>query len=831
MAGPAFFPNVPNLLNAAVTYEELRETEEQAHHPGSPQAAESSLARPAARAACHAQSWDRLDAEESVSFFQSRGLTSGCCAGRMHLPKGAKVCWIAAGLVSLALLCIHLQTGTRRLRPQRAAALRESALGLHANVCWQPISLYPGMAAVDQGTEIGKVKYEGISDCTTACTLNSGCNSFTACGDWSMCFLKDKVLDMDNEPLEEVGGGCWSYTLMYCTGGSDIVVGPPISNSEEVTSTTLTTTEEVQESTSITLTTTEEAAPAVERSTSHPSTSEASAAATMMEAATLVVSDEDLATMMEGTTTPLVSDNDLATMMEAVKALTGKTTTTFATATTTTAAPIGIPLPGKKDLKDMRKAAKKADRTRYQWVMYRGFDWPSSADYGEALDADVETAKELCLQEGYVGFRFSKGKVLLLSSPRPFQREDLVFVGPIDGVEPVFYTLSPLREMAWQPAPGCDLPNIADAEVIPSADLEAVKRRAEQMGYAGFVVRGNMSHMKFTETPIVRNDLQCLDASACTAYLAAPHHRATGARPYTQTHKVYGSHCTPVGSFGNCAVSGCCAGEGRLCFERRPGVGRCARDCESSAALGTPSSCKVLGLVTSPKVSLFCFSIAQSGGDAMRLIDGQLKHGAGIAECDEFMVFSDARVLLPTGQHTVPLSYFEADPRSDTGMSTSTHYEAWLTIFDHFIWQQYDWIVQVDPSTLLFPRQLKYQLVKSVDKWDKFNEEERRGAYLATCPSGHVSMTGALQVISSRAVMMWNFKRGSCPSGGFFPADVWLQSCMSTLGATAVSLPIIQDATCRSEEAEPCSNFSFAAFHPLRTLHAMEECKAQAQDA
>merc|ERR1740121_718848 len=93
-------------------------------------------------------------------------------------------------------------------------------------------------------------------------------------------------------------------------------------------------------------------------------------------------------------------------------------------------------------------------------------------------------------------------------------------------------------------------------------------------------------------------------------------------------------------------------------------------------------------------------------------------------------------------------------------------------------------------------------------------------------------MTGALQVFSNKAIVILSYQRGSCTSRGALPEDAWLQSCMNTLGINGISLPVVQDATCGSAmsgvKLQNCSNFSYAAFHPLPTLDDMERCSAQA---
>merc|ERR1719330_1365512 len=145
----------------------------------------------------------------------------------------------------------------------------------------------------------------------------------------------------------------------------------------------------------------------------------------------------------------------------------------------------------------------------------------------------------------------------------------------------------------------------------------------------------------------------------------------------------------------------------------------------------------------------------------MELINGLLKRGRGIAECNEFMVFSDKLVPFASGINTVPIAFFREAPPPSSKADTRTHYQAWLQIFNHYIWHEYDWLVKVDPQTLFFPNQFKYLLKKHQTAWMPLARGKNKGVYLETSALSP-EMTGALQVISSKAIVIWSFHRENC---------------------------------------------------------------------
>lgn len=665
--------------------------------------------------------------------------------------RQVKSCWCVAGAVFLCWAYSHL-AGSTLVRRQHSKG-HDDVLELRAEICWQPLSSVPGMGAVDQGIELGKLKYSHITECTDACIKKPGCRSFTACGDWQQCFLKDKLLTTD-QPLTHIGFSCWSYAPVQCGDGllSNHVAEPSQSSSGDPNS---------------------------------------------GEGAGIFAPLPLLSTSPTPTPAYSPSAPDFSPQM----------------------------LGSGRDLPGVRSATKRTDRSGYQWTMYTGFDLPDSAALGELRDADVETAKRMCKEEGFIGFRFCKGKALLVSFPRPLVREDLAFVGLPEDEKPIFYVLSPWREMAWLPAPSCDFPG-QDAEVMDSLDLEVVKRRAENMGYPGFTVRAGKAYLKSVDQPIRRSSLKCYDVGDCTFYLAAPHEKATGVRPYIDTHLKYQGECTQSGTKDNCVPTGCCTDKEDVCFEQQAGLGVCARDCNAGATNWRHRPCKVVGKVRLEGFRLFCFSLARSGGEDFRLTDGQIKQGVGIASCDEFMVFSDKRVSLSSGSYTVPLESFEDSPKPFNKASTATHYQAWQAIFDHYIWREYDWIAKVDPQALFFPNQLKFNLMKNAGEWRAFNAHDDKGVYLRTCLSGRLWMTGALQVFSSKAAVIFSFQRGRCSSWGTLPEDLWLQSCVNSLGIHGIAMPILQDVDCGSDLVMSSNNFTYTAFHPLASLHDMQDCSA-----
>lgn len=131
---------------------------------------------------------------------------------RTGLPGTAFVVLAICGLRTNGIHSLSIG----RVRIASSAIATGDTLGLQeAARCYVTIANVPGVVTKEQGVEIGKMKFASLSECSTACSAQVGCNSFTACWEWKLCFFKDKYLSR-NATLQQVGFGCQSFAALPC---------------------------------------------------------------------------------------------------------------------------------------------------------------------------------------------------------------------------------------------------------------------------------------------------------------------------------------------------------------------------------------------------------------------------------------------------------------------------------------------------------------------------------------------------------------------------------------------------------------------------------------
>lgn len=462
-------------------------------------------------------------------------------------------------------------------------------------------------------------------------------------------------------------------------------------------------------------------------------------------------------------------------------------------------------------------------RKDWVWTPFRHYDWPDHGDLENMPAKEVLKVKMRCWElDNCAGFSVRDGTAWLKKSTKPLHKEDLHYMGDDDPV--LFFTLAPAHELAWQEFRNCDYPNRGDVETVESTDLMFLKRHAEQHGYAGFGLRGNQAYMKGSDWPLGPKNLTCSDdLGPCAFYLPVPEERAVGASPYVNTHLAYGVACADAET--DCKSAGCCQAPGTFCFEVSASTSRCLPDCP----LENPD-CRLVGSPRVKDTSLFCFSVVMARSLEFELVDERLKQGAGLALCEEYIIYSSERVMLSNGDVTVPLKALKipnAKPRRQA------YEEVWSTIIDHYIWRQHEWIVQVDAHTLLFANQLKLQLHNHEQEIMK--AAAGKGLYVQTC-KGQQPFTKGLQIISQDGIASMGFHMDKCQFADVEDETVWLQRCLEAVQAHPVQLSqLFVDTACAGSKSSvqtvslPDCSFQKVAFHPLSSSALMDQCISQAQ--
>lgn len=230
------------------------------------------------------------------------------------------------------------------------------------------------------------------------------------------------------------------------------------------------------------------------------------------------------------------------------------------------------------------------------------------------------------------------------------------------------------------------------------------------------------------------------------------------------------------------------------------------------------------------KPSLFCFSVAQRGSE-MDIMGTQLNETAGIFECDEFMVLSDAEVDLGREVVTTKIEMVNAGLSKDgTSANTATFIHAWAAVLKDGRYENHDFTVKVDPDTVLLPSRLRSSLEPFVDQT----------FYVPTCdlrdqfPDSHdyPMMYGALEVLSKNAVKAYATDGEKCK--GELPwqdwgEDLYMGHCLDMCGVDQhVDLALVADSSCR-DQLEGCVAPDHAAYHHFKTAESWLKCLNEAR--
>jgi len=319
-------------------------------------------------------------------------------------------------------------------------------------------------------------------------------------------------------------------------------------------------------------------------------------------------------------------------------------------------------------------------------------------------------------------------------------------------------------------------------------------------------------------------------------YVPQPEVGAVASATYFHSDISWRGTCSESGK--DCRKTQCCSDPSDFCFEKDDGWAVCRQHCKPGHHHGDGMwSCNVLGEARVPGLSLFCFALAPSSSDSgsgLGFLRAQVRKKAGIAACDEYMVFSDEKVELGHGSWTTPIRPFalaetgNETEKKDLQPSVQTYYTAWEMVLKHYIWRVHDWIVKVDPQTVFFPKQLKVQLRDHAEGFLQL--DKGHGVYLRTCVQDLPRMTAALEVVSQKAMATFTFKRTQCPAAKDtqLAEDRWLEQCLGHLDIIGARIGgLVVDGFCnkhRTATHPAHCDFSKVAFHPATSIHAWEHC-------
>lgn len=231
--------------------------------------------------------------------------------------------------------------------------------------------------------------------------------------------------------------------------------------------------------------------------------------------------------------------------------------------------------------------------------------------------------------------------------------------------------------------------------------------------------------------------------------------------------------------------------------------------------------------------TLFCFSVVRPGYEAdLSLVH---LHAPMLAACDGYSIFSNVSLMELVGQlgaaafvrdagrgtfaqavngsMDVKWSGWPAEnPRVFSAENTPVFKQAWQVIFREGMWKQYDWVVKVDPDTVLFPDRLR-MIVQGRNPQDKmafFDGGEM-------CPTG----MGGLAVLSRGVVEVI-----AAYSFYFLELPVWKEDgLLVAIAKDFLHVPIINEPNLVVNPAiGGCHLHWKAAYHPHKDVPNMLEC-------
>lgn len=244
--------------------------------------------------------------------------------------------------------------------------------------------------------------------------------------------------------------------------------------------------------------------------------------------------------------------------------------------------------------------------------------------------------------------------------------------------------------------------------------------------------------------------------------------------------------------------------------------------------------------------TLFCWAVVRSQGYELSLMNAQLAKKAGIFACDGYVVLSDAELGM-TGVKTLRIASTSASGSTVDGTSPNApiFVDAWHAIRDDGAYKKYDWVIKVDPDTVLIPERLRLKLAPGLQPTNPYpppwQAKPSAGQWVPNCDKmaswgGGWSMTGqyswpmmygAVEVISRAAIDNYfgheETCKGSIPWQGM-GEDAFMGLCLRTLQAGEIFMKQ-GDGNCGGGA---CTDASFSAYHPHKDIGSWFDCWGQA---
>lgn len=271
-----------------------------------------------------------------------------------------------------------------------------------------------------------------------------------------------------------------------------------------------------------------------------------------------------------------------------------------------------------------------------------------------------------------------------------------------------------------------------------------------------------------------------------------------------------------------CLDTGCCVGMDYQCYKKNQFWATCMRSCEESVHPGDSDneswSCETVGsrsagLATKGSPALYCWSVISVQGYEKDLYEAVHEKGASIFACDGHAMLTADTTTEIGGETTTKFNGAPVISSVDgTAGNTQLFVNAWNKVIELGKWEDYAFIVKVDPDAVFIPEKLRWHLGSHVFET----------MYVINCQAWNM-IYGSLEIFSYHAIRAWKDGHEGCNAPPDFGEDKYMTQCMDHLGVTRVDdFGVVGDMLCGS--FTDCRSLPAAAFHPFKDKNSWLEC-------
>jgi len=236
--------------------------------------------------------------------------------------------------------------------------------------------------------------------------------------------------------------------------------------------------------------------------------------------------------------------------------------------------------------------------------------------------------------------------------------------------------------------------------------------------------------------------------------------------------------------------------------------------------------------VPTTRPSLFCFTVVQADTYELDIMRTGINKGAGIFDCEDWVVFSDEEVWITPGPPVkitttvLPISLKAKAGKTEHILNTKIFMAAWDWIIKEKKYVTSTWMAKVDPDAVFVPARLREAVEK---KWDPMGHKE---IYIKNCPFSF-GFYGALEVVSSGAIKNYAMNQQKCLKElqwQDWGEDLYMKNCFDHLGVKEVTdYTILADEYCGAKAGQ-CWLTAPVAFHPYKSAFNWFQCWDNVED-